>query len=54
MKVSQNNFNYAQKNQPIIDTTRSVSCFVCIKIIVIIAYNNCKHSNCLHEIGAKS
>ena len=32
MTVSQNNFNCAQK-LPIIDMTRSVSCFVCIEII---------------------
>ena len=33
MTVSQNNFNCAQKLQ-IIDMTRSISCFVCIEIIV--------------------
>ena len=33
MTVSQNNFNCAQKLS-IMDMTRSVSCFVCIQIIV--------------------
>ena len=33
MTVSQNNFNCAQKLS-IIDITRSVSCFVCLEIIV--------------------
>ena len=34
MKVSQNNFNYAQKLS-ITDMTRSVSYFLCLEIIVI-------------------
>ena len=43
MTVSQNNFNCAQKLS-IIDMTRSVSCIVCIEIIVftLFAWNWCK------------